>query len=122
MRKYFPGKVESFCNVCGRSHCDGYGDGSIPDHEPDMDSIEDGETGVYCDICGKSIYEFGFMKNGIVEDTFDSLPFDYCYECIKNVLIPLTKDAITKESQIRAIDKCIELRDKPVDQNDWDVN
>ena len=44
-----------FCTICGRTNCDGCGDGrSIPDHEPDVDSIETGGFPEYtCSICGK---------------------------------------------------------------------
>ncbi len=59
MRQYIPSGVShAFCNICGRSNCDGYGDGaSIPDHEPDIDSVEEqGSMKITCDICGKSIY------------------------------------------------------------------
>lgn len=57
MRKSLPGTARGFCTICGRSQCDGYGDGiNIPDHTPDMDSVEEGgSTTVYCNICGKSV-------------------------------------------------------------------
>lgn len=51
------GITKGFCTICMRSNCNGYGDGfSIPDHTPDMDSMEEGgSVCVTCNICGKPV-------------------------------------------------------------------
>jgi hypothetical protein len=95
MHKHNRGIEKSFCTICGRSHCDGYGNGSsIPDHTPDIDSIEEGDSeSCYCDICGKMIpeIEITFFSMGIYDGERESIPGDFCYQCVKEKIIPLMK-------------------------------
>jgi len=55
-RSYRSGVSHGFCTICGSVNCTG-GDGlNIPDHTPDMDSLEEpGSISVICNICGKPV-------------------------------------------------------------------
>jgi hypothetical protein len=80
-----------FCNICGRTHCDGDGDGgSIPDHSPDMDSIEIGGFPEYtCNICGK-----GFA---LYIEEFERINYDVHGAIVPHFCIPGSDRTIIDE-------------------------
>lgn len=93
MKTYNPGIEHTFCIICGKSHCNGFGNGmNIPDHEPDYDSAEEGGCNSYtCDICGKPIQTPDFISpiiNMFGED-HEFLDIDFCLDCAESKILPL---------------------------------
>jgi hypothetical protein len=91
IRDHLAGIEHPFCTICGRANCDGYGDGqNIPDHTPDMDSVEEGGSeSVKCDICGNRIDQGVIRLRDVDINTDDAneIAGDFCYNCIRESIV-----------------------------------